>query len=152
MPIDIRPHRYLVYLVGGGLAAVLTIASREVFAVLLPADNRLYFMVSILLAYGVGIAFNFQFQKRVTFRLSDARDNAFLRYTIVALIGMLLVMMLSYLFRYRIGFERWFAPYDDTLAFALASLLTSVATYGMTVWSVFHAAPQCREGSEEAKT
>ncbi|MCB1877119.1 MAG: GtrA family protein [Chromatiales bacterium] len=130
-------RRYLVYMVGGGLSALVTIGLRELFAALLPADDRFYFVLSIVLAYAVGIAMNFFFQKQITFRSNNASRSAFVRFVAVALVGLVLVAALSYVLRYPVGFERWFAPYGDTLAFAAAALATSLATYALNAWLVF---------------
>jgi len=129
---------YLRYFVVGAVVGVLTIALRELFAIMLPADTPAYYALSVVLAYAVGIICSYYGHHKVTFSMHEAvggHATAFTRFTFIAIAGLLATTSMSMLIRYGLPVDRLLGEYSGGFAFALATILASILTYSLN--SVF---------------
>lgn len=132
-------EQYGQYMAIAALVGVLTVACRELIALCLPQDTRIYYLISVLGAYGFGIALNFILQRMITFG-KQARNKTrqyFLPFFIVALAGMGLVSLLALLLRYFFWFNLLFGAFSPSVAFTVAVIISSIFTYTMNTHVVF---------------
>jgi putative flippase GtrA len=131
-----------------GVAFVTTVAARELFAFLLPADTAAYYLISIMMAYTLGIAINFTLQHSLTFRLAPAEKDPsmFAGFLVVALIGAGATAAVAALLRYGAGFEQLFGAWGGSAAFIVGNALASVLTYWLNARWVFGMAKQRKLG------
>lgn len=125
---------YLRYLVVGAVVGVLTIALRELFAFMLPADTPAYYALSVVLAYAVGIVCSYYGHHNVTFNMQEpvgGHATAFTRFTFIAIAGLLATTSMSMLIRYGLPVDRVLGEYSGSFAFALATILASILTYSL---------------------
>ena len=125
---------YARYFVVGAVVGILTVALRELFAFLLPADTPVYYALSVVLAYAVGIVCSYYGHHNLTFRMSKAVDGhamAFTRFATIAIAGLLATTALSMLIRYGFPVDRLMGEYAGAFAFASATILASMLTYSL---------------------
>lgn len=134
--------RYARFLVVGAFVGILTVGCRELIGRILVVDTRLTFTVSIVLAYAFGITLGFLLNHRFTFDADGTSRNAgmFLRFVVVAVIGLVLTWLLSFTFRYAANLDAQIGPAAKPAAFAIAALLASLITYPLNARFVFSAA------------
>ena len=132
-------RRYVVYVVVAAVVGAITVAIRELIALLLGRDTPLDYAVSVLVAYGCGIVLSFFWQGRVTFRQHGVRQRRgrFSIFAVMAIVSSVLTVMLSRLLRYEGGFDQLFGPVGPGLAFAIAAIITSFFTYAANARFVF---------------
>jgi len=121
---------YCRYFVIGSVVGCLALLAREVIAVLLPADTPIYYMLSVILVYAGGILVSYYGHRMVTFRNISASAGvikSLSAFSLIAISGMFTTVSLSALFRYGIPIQM--GRHQPALAFALATLVTSVLTY-----------------------
>jgi putative flippase GtrA len=99
---------FISFLAIGGLVGLATLLIREAIAWLLPADLPLWYGVSVVLAYSVGIVLSFFLQGRVTFsqRPSELTLGHFSRFAAVAISGALVALVASLGVRYFFVLDR----------------------------------------------
>jgi putative flippase GtrA len=132
--------QYSRFLVVGGIVGVLTICCREVIAYILGSDTPVLYSVSVVCAYGIGIATSFFLNSRFTFTASGGFKWAkFARFTAIALLGMLSTWLLSLTLRYTLKLHVVFGDASAGIAFAIATLLSSMITYPLNAAVVFRA-------------
>lgn len=125
---------YSRYFIVGAVVGVLTILLRELFAFLLPADTPVYYALSVVLAYAVGIVCSYFGHRNVTFyrgKPVGGDVQAFARFTVIAVTGLVATTVISLVIRYGLPIEAVFGRYTGTFAFALATFLASVLTYSL---------------------
>lgn len=125
---------YTRYFVVGAIVGVLTVALRELFAYMLPADTPVYYALSVVLAYTVGIVCSYYGHHNVTFRMQEAvggHATAFTRFAFIAIAGLLATTAMSMLIRYGFSMDRLLGKYAGSFAFALATILASLLTYSL---------------------
>ena len=135
-PVRVSKHAstYLRYFIVGAVVGVLTIALRELFAFMLPADTPAYYALSVVLAYAVGIVCSYYGHHNVTFNMQKAVDGhatAFTRFAFIAIAGLLATTTMSMLIRYGLPVDRLLGEYAGGFAFALATILASILTYSL---------------------
>ena len=126
-------RQYLVYFVVGGFVGVLTVVIREVFAGL-THDSPSFYALSVSLAYSIGIVLSFTLHKLITFKSVLNRPThrfSFVMFTLIAITGLILTSGFAVLIRYGLDLDRWLYQYAGMIAFIIASLATSVITYGL---------------------
>jgi putative flippase GtrA len=97
----------------------------------------------VVCAYGLGIALSFALNRRFTFTQASAVGwPAYVRFVLVALLGMFLTWTASIAFRYGLRLQLLLGDASAGLAFALAALLSSAITYPLNARLVFHARPR----------
>jgi putative flippase GtrA len=130
---------FISFLAIGGLVGLATLLIREAIAWLLPADLPLWYGVSVVLAYSVGIVLSFFLQGRVTFsqRPSELTLGHFSRFAAVAISGALVALVASLGVRYFFVLDRLIGHRAAAAAFAVGALIAAVFNYGMTSRFVF---------------
>jgi putative flippase GtrA len=119
---------------GRGDRRSVTVAIREALAAALPADTPVYYSSSVLMAYAVGIVLSYYGHRRFTFggrQLANLSVSSFSLFTLIALLGLVLVTALSIAIRYGFGADQILGRYGAGFAFALATLLASIITYAL---------------------
>lgn len=130
--------QYARFLFVGGIVGVLTIGCRELIAHVLASDTPVLYSVSIVCAYAIGIATSFALNSRFTFKASRSFDwYKFARFIVIALVGMLSTWLLSLLLRYGLKLHVVFGDASAGVAFAVATLLSSLITYPLNASVVF---------------
>lgn len=132
--------QYFSYLIIGGVVGLITLLSQRCIAWFLSSNAIFYYMVSVLLAYLLGIFINFTLQKKFTFfsiPIQSKRKRQILRFFLVAIIGSFVTVVLAAMFKYEMCFSVLFGGLSGTIAFALASILVSVLTYSLNSKFVF---------------
>jgi hypothetical protein len=130
--------QYFRYALVGTFMAIASVVGRELLALLLP-DTHLNYLMTILVVYGLGTFVAFRLQESFTFSrvpASNRRTGVFGFYVVAVLVGFL-TAALAYLFRYELGFEKTFAPRGAAASYAASTLITSVASYGLSARFVF---------------
>ena len=125
---------YLRYIIVGAVVGVLTILLRELFALILPEDTPVYYALSVVMAYVVGIVCSYFGHRNVTFsarQLVGGHSGAFTRFTVIAIAGLLATTAMSMLIRYGFPVDRLLGEYAGGFAFALATFLASILTYSL---------------------
>jgi len=118
--------------------AIASVAGRELLGAMLP-DTRGYYVLTILIVYGVAIYVGFHLQESLTFARVPAarrRASAVAFCAVVTFVGFL-TAGLAYVLRYPFGFDELFRPYGGAASYALATLITSVVSYGLSARFVF---------------
>lgn len=135
--------RYLLYLAIAGFVGVVTVAIRELIGLLLGNDTPMHYAVSVLVAYGCGIALNYLCQARFTFRMTSSAHLKthsswrFFTFAVVAIATSLLTALLSHLLRYHAGFDAALGSWGSASAFATAALITSIVSYSVNARYIF---------------
>lgn len=124
--------QFSTYLAVGGLVGIITVAVREGFGLIIQ-DNASNYLISVLLAYALGIALSYCLHKFFTFSstLKQNQNNRFnfICFTAIAIGSLMLTGLFSMLFRYGLHLDLWSPHYAAMIAFIGASLITSVVSY-----------------------
>lgn len=129
---------YLRYAALGTVVGITVVLLREVLALFLP-DQPIWYVFGIMVVYVVGIALSFQLQRRYTFSRGghESLVIAFTQFGMVSIVGAVLVGMLSFGIRYGLDLDRITGSFAPTIAFVVAALLASVATFLLNARWVF---------------
>jgi putative flippase GtrA len=144
---------YCRYFVIGAVVGCLAILAREAIAALLPADTPVYYTLSVALVYVGGILASYYGHRKVTFRdtsVSGRVFKSFSAFVLIAIFGMLATASLSILFRYGIPVQ--VGRFQPSLAFALATLATSLLTYRLNKNYAFGTASEVYRQGHEARS
>ena len=131
---------YCKYFAVGAIVGCSAIAAREIIGILLPSDTPVYYLLSVSLVYAVGIIASFYGHYRVTFshiRRKRAALESIGKFTIIALLGMLITALLSYQIRYRLGLEPVFGKALPALALIFILVYTKKVTYTLNTRYTF---------------
>ena len=100
----LRDRRFYVYILIGGSAALINIASRYG----LSSARLLPYEAALAVAYVLGLLWNFAWNKYANYKAHAQKTSLqFLRFSLVALGGLLLTLILAG--SLRVLFLRWFA-------------------------------------------
>lgn len=130
--------QYRRFLGVGAVVGLITLGCREALGRALPADDALYYSLSVAGAYAIGILLSFMINRSYTFGRRGGGDWSRLpRFVLVALTGLLSTWLLAIAFRYGLPLDRLIGPLAPPGAFALATLCSSAITYPLTAVLVF---------------
>lgn len=136
--------QYARFLMVGAFVGVVSVACRELSGYLLGADTRENYMLSVALAYTLGIGLSFWMNHRFTF-IAEGRSvnwRAFARFTAIAVVGLISTWLLSLTLRYGAHLDALIGRLAKPAAFATATLLSSVLTYPLNSRFVFGSDPR----------
>lgn len=125
---------YCKYFVIGSIVGVSAIVVREIIGILLPADTPAFYILSVILVYAGGILASFYGHYRVTFaHIMHKRAvlESIGKFTVIAIIGMIITALLSWQIRYALGLERVFGKMLPAFAFGSATVIASLVTYSL---------------------
>jgi putative flippase GtrA len=133
--------QYARFLIVGAFVGLVTVGCRELIGHLLGDDTPRNYSVSVILAYAVGIALSFLLNHRFTFGGgADSRNwRKFLQFAAFAVVGLGTTWALSLALRYGTPLDAFAGPLAKPLAFACASLLSSLLIYPLNSRFVFGA-------------
>ena len=124
---------YLKYLVIGAVVGIASIIGREIIALFLPADTPGYYALSVAGVYAVGILASYTGHRKVSFSHVDMEGqstaSSMTWFTVIALVGLLCATVLSVCIRYLLPIQAIFGAHSATVAFAIATVITSVITF-----------------------
>ena len=124
---------YLKYAFIGTVVALIAIILREVVGRALPADSPVYYAISIILVYALGILISYVGHRLFSFGhvkdLHFSKSQSLGAFITVALLGMVSTMVLALGIRYLLPIDNLLGQYGAAFAFALATLITSVGTF-----------------------
>jgi putative flippase GtrA len=131
--------QYARFLVIGAFVGIVTVTCRELIGHLLAADTRRNFSVSVVIAYAVGITISFFLNHRFTFGGDGSSRNwrAFIHFVAIAIVGLISTWILSLALRYGTHLDALIGPAAKLVAFATATLLSSMLTYPLNARFVF---------------
>ncbi|WP_019498617.1 GtrA family protein [Pseudanabaena sp. PCC 6802] len=132
--------RYPTYFIVGCCVTLVTIILRDIIGRFFK-ESVWEFVLSIIIVYLIGIPLSYVCQSRFTFTNHQKQSRSFkykfTSYTIVYLVGMGSAILLSLLFD-RLLFPLPILPrVRQTIAFIIASLITSVVTYTVSKMHIF---------------
>jgi putative flippase GtrA len=141
-PIDepqMSVGQYARFLIVGAFVGMVTVGCRELIGHLLADDTPRSYSVSVILAYAVGIALSFLLNHRFTFGAhTDSRTwRKFLQFAAFAVIGLCSTWALSLALRYGTPLDALAGRLAKPLAFASATLLSSLLIYPLNSRFVF---------------
>jgi putative flippase GtrA len=125
---------YCKYFVIGSIVGIIAIAAREILVILLPSDTPAYYLLSVALVYAGGIIGSFYAHYRITFshiRHKRAAFESIGKFTVIAIIGMIVTSLLSYQIRYHLGLQPVFSTFLPAFAFGTATVIASLVTYSL---------------------
>ncbi len=131
---------YCRYLIVGAIVGIAAIFARELISYLLPADTPGYYLLSAILIYSGGIIASFYGHFHVSFSHVENKQATILsisKFILVALAGMGVTSMLSYLIRYNFNLEPVFGPLLPSVAFGAAAVTASLLTYTLNAHYIF---------------
>lgn len=131
--------QYGRFLLVGGFVGVVTVACRELVGWALHADTQRTYSLSIAAAYTVGVVLSFLLNHRFTFGGPAGHRNwrSFARFVAVALTGLLSTWAFSLALRYGLQLDALIGRSAKLLAFATATVMSSLLTYPLNSWFVF---------------
>ncbi len=140
---------YPVYFLVGSFSAAVSISTREVVGHSIGDQATAGYMISMVVAYALGIVVSYTLNRRFTFKpktTGQAQRREQFLFVATALLGMGITIGLSLSLRHLLEFlpflPDWpntrFEHYRNTLAFAIAALTTSVVTYTLNKRFTFH--------------
>jgi putative flippase GtrA len=130
--------QYLRFLLVGGTTGVITICCREVIAHFLPSDTPVFYSLSVVCANSIGTAISFVLNRRYTFSSSNVTGwSRFGGFAVIAVVAMFSTWMLSIALRYGLQLDAFFGDLAGGIAFAFATLLSSLITYPLNASVVF---------------
>jgi len=130
--------RYTRFFAAGSVAALATIACRELVALGLTGDSVVGYSLSVVAAYSIGIVLGFELNRRFTVGDRDgAQWTRLPAFASVACVGLATTTLLSIAFRYGLGLDRPLGRFAAPAAFAVATLCASAITYPLTAMWVF---------------
>ena len=123
----------------GTCAGLLSIACRELFAWLLGRDDPRHYSISVILGYVAGIIVSYLLNQRFTFVKAGAprKWSRFVPFVGVAMVGLLCTWLMSLGLRYGLPLQALIGKSSATVAFALATALSSLITYPLNALFVF---------------
>lgn len=131
-------RQYSRFLVIGTIVGLITLAGRELIAVMLGPDTPVRYGASVTLAYALGIVLSFAVNGRFTFGRRGRADWSRLpRFAAIAMLGLVTTAVLSVAFRYGLPLDRWLGAWAAPFAFGFAALCASALTYPLTAVCVF---------------
>jgi putative flippase GtrA len=135
--------QYSRFLAIGALVGLFTVAIRELVGLALPEDGPISYSVSVVIAYSLGILSSFELNRRYTFRASGTsrQRDRFLPFIVCALVGLACTWALSLIFRYGLSLDAVIGVLARSVAFATATLLSSLLTYFLNARFVFSSRP-----------
>lgn len=144
---------YCKYFVIGSIVGVSAIIAREIIGILLPADTPAFYILSVILVYTAGILASFYGHYRVTFAHiihKRAVLESIVKFTVIAIIGMIITAILSWQIRYALGLERIIGKLLPAFAFGSATVIASLVTYNLNSRFTFSEAG-CESGKADSK-
>jgi putative flippase GtrA len=133
---------YARYVAVGTVVGGITVAMRELFSAVLPADTPAYYAASVLLAYTVGIVLSYYGHHSFTFggqRIASVSLYRLSLFALIALLGLVIAAALSIAIRYGLRIDHFLGRYGAGFAFALAALGASLLTYILNTLYTFSA-------------
>ena len=125
---------YCKYFVAGSTVGIIAIVVREIIGILLPSDTPAYYLLSVAVVYAGGILASFYAHYYITFSHIGNKQIAFksiCKFTIIAIIGMIITTYLSYLIRYHFCLQDIFSKLLPAFSFATATVAASLVTYAL---------------------
>jgi putative flippase GtrA len=118
---------------------LLSIAARELFGWLLGRDDPTRYSISVALGYVAGIVVSYLLNQRFTFGKDKAARNwsRFLPFVGVAMVGLLSTWLMSLALRYGLPLQSLLGKSSASVAFAFATVLSSLITYPLNALFVF---------------
>jgi putative flippase GtrA len=112
---------------------------RELFAWLLGRDDPRHYSISVILGYIAGIVVRYLLNQGFTFEIGGAPRNwsRFLPFVGVAMVGLLCTWLMSLGLRYGLPLQALLGKSSATVAFAFATVLSSLITYPLNALFVF---------------
>jgi putative flippase GtrA len=108
--------KYIVFIVGGGLGALLamsvTYSLTEFFG--------FWYLSSYMIGGALNILFNFFYQRRITFGISDKIRIRLMKFFLVSIVVSLLIIQLIYIFTEVAGI--WYI-YSGVIAISIVSII-----------------------------
>jgi putative flippase GtrA len=140
--------QFATYIAVGIIVGLITVGLRALLAALLPSDTTVFYSVSVVAAYSVGVCMSFALQRRITFSRTDVHQvgRTFRLFVGVAVVGALATWALALVFRYVLLFDEVFGSLGATAAFVMAALSASVLTYTLNSRVVFRSHVVGRHG------
>jgi putative flippase GtrA len=136
----VSPTQYFRFLIVGGIVGLITIACREVIGYLLPADTPVFYSLSVVAANGIGTALSFMLNRRYTFSSSNVTGwSKFAGFAAIAVLAMVSTWLLSLGIRYGLKLHVLFGDFAPGVAFAVATLISSLITYPLNACLIFRA-------------
>jgi putative flippase GtrA len=131
------------FLAIGGAVGLATMFLREMIASLLPADVPVWYGVSVVIAYGIGILVSFFLHGRVTFalELGDLSWPRFWRFVAVAISGALVALTTALCVRYLLLLDLLLGDLAGTTAFAIGALAAAAFNFLLSARLVFRVTP-----------
>jgi putative flippase GtrA len=134
--------QYARFLTVGGIVGLITIACRELIAYLLPSDTPVFYSLSVVCANSIGTAISFVLNRRYTFSSSNVTGwSRFGGFAAIAVLAMFSTWVLSIALRYGLKLDTFFEDLAGGIAFAIATLLSSLITYPLNASIVFRSNP-----------
>lgn len=132
---------YLKYLFIGAIVGIASIVGREVLALYLPADTPEYYALSVAVIYAFGILVSYTGHRKVSFSHVDMEGqntaSSMTWFTLIAIFGLLCATGLSVGIRYFLPIQGVFGAYSATVAFAIATVITSILTFTLNARHTF---------------
>jgi putative flippase GtrA len=130
--------QYARFLTIGGIVGLITIGCRELIAYLLPSDTPVFYSLSVVCANSIGTAISFVLNRRYTFSSSNVTGwSRFAGFAAIAALAMFSTWLLSIALRYGLQLDTLFGDLAAGVAFAVATLLSSLITYPLNASVVF---------------
>jgi putative flippase GtrA len=131
--------QYARFLIIGAFVGIVTVGCRELIGYLLVADTRRNFSISVAMAYAVGITLSFFLNHRFTFGGDERSRNwrVFVLFVVIAIAGLFSTWILSLTLRYGTHLDAHIGRAAKPVAFATATLLSSLLTYPLNARFVF---------------
>jgi putative flippase GtrA len=131
--------QYARFLIIGAFVGIVTVGCRELVGHLLVADTRRNYSVSVGVAYAVGITLSFFLNHRFTFGGDERSRNwrVFFHFVAIAIVGLVSTWILSLALRYGTHLDAHIGSAAKPVAFATATLLSSLLTYPLNARLVF---------------
>lgn len=125
-------YAYCRYFLIGSIVGIIAILGREIIGRMLPADTPVYYLFSVIIVYEGGMVASFYGHYRITFtHIKYKRANlvSMGRFVLIALAGMCITSLFSYLIRYYLHLEPVLGGLLPSFGFAVATLVASVFTF-----------------------
>lgn len=133
---------YPTYFTVGLFNTIFTIGLREIIEVYIDSEELLGYIISIVFAYTVGILVSFALHSYLTFAKSRKYSKKFLKRFVYFYgnqsLGMVLTIGLSLLIRETLELTQISTKFENTIAFSMAAILTSIVTYVINKLFIFN--------------
>jgi putative flippase GtrA len=143
--------QYARFLLVGLVVGLIAIVLREWIARALPADTPVFYSLSIVVVYAMGILLSFALHSRFTFGVRTEFDKSerLAPFFAVALVGAMATWLVSLVCRYGLAFDRVFGELAGSAAFAVGAVTASLVTYVLNARMVFHRVPREHDHSPD---